>query len=573
MHLFKRIISFSILFLIVSYYSNAQENKLRIKILDESQNVLAFANVFNLNTKKGNTSNFDGFTLISYENISDSIQISYIGFNVYKNSIAELIKNPNIILVSKIEAIPMVEVSEESDFLYELIQSCKKTKTSHLDTAKTYFLLKTKHENKEVEHMEAYYNGIYQSYDLLELQLKKARVALDTISENRFFVSQETSKVIGLIKTFENSPYFPVQALELNKKELKKRYQLDYLSSFRNEKGHLIYEIEAKPKKEGFYTRILINMDRKFFEKVKLIYNNAGNSPFKPIWESDELEKIDFEIEKTFFQKNGIVFPKSIHFFYDLTYINSLKKSYRIHTEAVLYPYDYDTSFNLPHFDFKNIPSDYSKVFGLPYDTNFWQFNEEFKLNAEQEENPANWMIETPKYFKNRLEESKYQPWKGEKNRILLRNLDPIVENNLGYPKNAAIKTDLYNLKVQWYFDYNYMNDSLYIQLYSIFDPFQSFYKLDIDNTTLAYINMYFDLYETYRRQLELELNSSKSINLLFSRRLKEMEQLIEKFNKEVQRGENLNQMLFWNNIILNELGIDNISIFGLSNNKQQNDE
>ena len=368
---------------------------------------------------------------------------------------------------------------------------------------------------------------------LQKLNLKKARVSLDTISENRFFVSQQTSKVIGLIETFENSPYFPMQPLELNKKLLKKKYRLNYLSSFKNEKGHLIYEIEAKPKSDGFYARLLINVDRKFFEKIKLIYTDSGNSPFQPIWDTDELKKIDFEIERTFFQKNGVVFPSSIHFFYDLTYINRIKESYRVHTEAVLYPYNYETTFTLPFFEFKNVLSDYSKIFGIPYDTNFWQFNEEFKLTESLEENLVNWMIETPIYFNNRIEESKYQLWKGKNNRILLRNLDPILENNIDNSINTAIKTDLYNLKAQWYFD----------------------------------------LFEVYKRQFEMELNSCKNFENLYFQRVKELEQKIDLFNKEVQRGENLNQMDFWNNIILNELGIDNISIFGLSNNKQQNDE
>ena len=174
MRCFKQITSLSILFLIISFYSPAQENRLSIKVLDESQSVLPFANVFNLNTKKGNTTNFDGIALISYQNITDSIQISYIGFDIYINSIANLIEKSIINLKSKVEAIPTVEVNDESDFLYELVQSCRKTKTYHLDTAKTYFLLKTKQDNKEVEQMEAYYNGIYESYDLTKTQSQKS---------------------------------------------------------------------------------------------------------------------------------------------------------------------------------------------------------------------------------------------------------------------------------------------------------------------------------------------------------------------------------------------------------------
>jgi len=84
-----------------------------------------------------------------------------------------------------------------------------------MTSAKSYFLLKSTINSKQVELVEAYYNGIYQDHNLKDLQLKNGRIYLSKF-ENNSYVSMGTSSGINLHKTFDFNLYFPGSPLEWN---------------------------------------------------------------------------------------------------------------------------------------------------------------------------------------------------------------------------------------------------------------------------------------------------------------------------------------------------------------------
>lgn len=55
-------------------------------------------------------------------------------------------------------------------------------------------------------------------------------------------------------------------------------------------------------------------------------------------------------------------------------------------------------------------------------------------------------------------------------------------------------------------------------------------------------------------------------MNRVYEEVVEESKVMSEKYFREVQRGANKVSFMKWNNIVLKELAIDNVSIFGLTN-------
>ncbi len=52
----------------------------------------------------------------------------------------------------------------------------------------------------------------------------------------------------------------------------------------------------------------------------------------------------------------------------------------------------------------------------------------------------------------------------------------------------------------------NPISETIHVQLATILDPFTSYSNLEINANSAAFINMYFDLIETKRRELEAKI-------------------------------------------------------------------
>lgn len=104
----------------------------------------------------------------------------------------------------------------------------------------------------------------------------------------------------------------------------------------------------------------------------------------------------------------------------------------------------------------------------------------------------------------------------------------------------------------------------------TIFDPIKSYFRFPLTNNGKAFINMYFDLVEIYRRGLEEKLRKEKSVQRVMSHydaSIRQLEKYNRDFLKETERGTNIKGMLKWNNFIKQEIGIDNLEQFNINKN------
>ncbi|MFZ5553690.1 MAG: carboxypeptidase-like regulatory domain-containing protein [Bacteroidota bacterium] len=549
------------------------------------QQPLPYANIYNYSSKKGTISNENGDFTIAIQSLNDTIVISYTGFITRQLSALEIRKQKIVALSFATTLLDEVTVLADNSFLYEMIASCKKKPHIKPDTAKTYFSLNTFIGNKEVEMLEAYYNGIFSGYDVNDILLKNGRLAFVKY-DNTSFLSTETSKAVFMLKLFEKNKYLPRQPFEMTKKEMKKHYRLSLNKKYKNESNNPVYVIGFTPNDTSgkyFSGMTWIDSISKNIIKINLSLRNSSVHPFLPLWPSDSIGKVNMDITETFTIKNDKAYFEHIDFNYSMEYMNREKKPYTIKTNAVLFAYDYESHFILPGLtDSRNYLSDYRKIEAAPYNSFFWKYNNEPSLPEQKTKNEL--FFSQPetiynskdiKYFTHdpyhrNFFEAPYIHWNGDRICFIYQPKDSI-SNIAKKEEFVNAPATLYELKVHLYLDVNYYKDSLHVFTATVFDPYESFYKYPIDTLANCFLNIYFDLMEIQRRELDSEIKkpgiTQQQVVLLYHERKKKMESLSKTFFRECERGKNRKELLKWNNYVKEKLGIDNLKTFGIHDN------
>ncbi len=576
---------FTLLLLFLSSFIFAQ-NKLEVEgiIVDKvSSEPIPYANIYNATIEKGTISNSEGYFRIPINSPQDSIRITFIGYKDYLLKINPKDGYYKVFLEENIHSLGEITVTpQENNYLFELVEKCRKNASSYRHIAKACFDLKTYSEDSLVEHVEAYFNAEIEGYGIEKLNLKAGRIALRPV-QNRFIVSLESSHAILMLKLMEKGDKFPFNPLQMSIKKLKKSYYLDLDRKYLNEGSDTIYVLDYLPKKEKdshFKGQIFINKSQNTILKIILKCENAFIYPFisKP---HVEREKVNFNITYSFTEINNYYIFTHVDFEYTITSKNiSVRDIYTNKTKAILYAYNYKTPFQLPLYNIsEKAEGDYREISSIPYNDFFWNTHDEYKLNDSLNSavilfNDSLWLNNINLFSENKIAkrgffEHPFTFW--SPNRI-------IIKENIPEPKGGSVSpgfvSDKYNLAVKFYVNRDVYADSINIITLAVFDPFDSFYHLPIDKNTLCFINIYFDLCEIERRSLSKKINAAKNdFNLMtkvYNEFLLEMENKKSKYMKDVDRGLDLEELEVYNEIVLKELGIDNFEIFKIYDSEEQ---
>jgi hypothetical protein len=579
-------------FLLISFFfgcgfiGQSQENRsvqIDGRILNTLNNdPIAFANIINYSTNRGTISNMDGYFKIGINSVKDSIVVSFIGF---KNTSPVLIENKftyNILLQAQTHHLGEITIRPDgNNYLYTLVENCRKNAKIRTTKAKAYFELKSYNGDKHVELVEGFYNIDIESYDIKEFNLKAGRLARQ-LNNNRYFASLESSKAIMKSRLINGNREFPKNPLEFPVKKMQETFELTYENSYINETGDSIYVIAYSPLIEpnrNFTGKIWVNASHKFIEKIEQVCLNAAVHPFLALYKSDHVERVDLHISKSFTLINGKTFFKHVDFDYTIDYKSRADTenefNYTVTTNAVVHAYDYNELFYLPKYPFDdNDFHDYVQILALPYNDYFWEKNTEFKLNDESDANSlffnspdshrSNVVKISPDTIKlSKLYLAHYPTW--SEKRIWFRDIynEPKAPSRAN---KADIISEKFKLSTKLYLDFNQYDENPHFYTSAIFDTYNSYYKLPMDQFTQCFINMYFDLAEMERRQFLLRLPTANGdpakIDLLYDKAVENLNQTQSSFQRDVQRGTIEREMVKWNRYIFNALGIDNLALF-----------
>lgn len=550
------------------------------KILDiETEEPIPYANIYNKSSKKGTISNADGYFRILANEVTDSITVSYIGYKEQIIKIKSDKKNYIIYLEVNIHLLNEVTVTpNDNSYLFEIVQASKKSISRMERISKAYYELKSYIDDSQIELVEGYYNIAVKGYSLLNLYLKAGRIALATNRE-RFFVSLESSRALLMLNLFDGNGYFPINPIELSKSKLQKHYYLNLESMYLDGSNDSIYIIEYKPKDTTglfFSGNIWINKTRNHLIKITLNCDNALKHPFLPLFPHDKFSNVSFNITQSFSKFNEQVVFNHTDFIYKMDYVSRVgqndEEKYSVVTKAVLYAYDYNNFFDLPSFTFTDLNmSDYRKINAMPYNDFFWTYNDEYRLNDSINTNELFFndsssltnktLFKSNTIFKRGLFQHPYITW--SRDRIRIRE---ILSDTSATPSTMGFTSDQFKLAVKIYLDINTYRDSTHIITSTIIDPYESFYHLPMNNQTHCFINIYFDLCEIARRELEeklkFQLNNVDQQKEIYNDFLIRFETKRNEYLKAVERGTNEKEMRKYNTIVYEILGIDNIGIF-----------
>lgn len=553
------------------------------KVLDKNTNQpIPYANIFNASLGVGTITNQDGYFRVDFQQLSDSISVSFIG---YETAAIPLNKDSGfyaILLQEREQLLGEVVVTPKlNTYLYGLLADCTKKSSSAKTAAKAYYELKTFRDTVQVELVESFFNIQLKGYDLADMALKTGRLAMQPFG-NRFFVSMESSMAITRSNLKSSSTYYPSSPLDFSKRQMQKKYSLHLEKKYLEPMGDSVYVIGFEPvKTDGTHYEgtIWLNKTKQNILKVQLRCSDCLRHPFRPMFGTDSIASVGFNITKTFEELDGEMVFKHVDFAYAISYKSRVGKAnelaYTIKTNALLYAYDFGQQFDLPIYEIA--PGtvrgvDYRAISAMPYNEFFWKNNDEYRLNEAANNNEI--FFSDPKsvasktaftdinpYYSRGFFEHPFKLW--SKNRVKFRE---VVEDTSQAASNSSLNYERYKLSVKIFVDINTYKGATDIKTATIFDPYESYFHLPIDSKALCFINLFFDLCEVERRKLDASLRSladePAKARELAQRRLMDIEAKKQVFLQAVKRGTNETAMEKWNSYVWEELGIDNISIF-----------
>ncbi|HEX4888204.1 MAG TPA: carboxypeptidase-like regulatory domain-containing protein [Luteibaculaceae bacterium] len=571
--------AYTLIFLCFNFSLTAQIRfSLQGSIKDSQTNEpIAYANVYNKSTQQGAISNIEGYFSVPIARWSDTLEISFLGYTTLQLIPEEGKLSYNVNLVRNTRTIKEVVIQAVDDnTLYRLLGKVSAKVSAEERRAKALFQLKSFIDNSQIELIEGYYNATLRGPQMGELELKAGRLALQP-REKRSFISVESSRAILMLNLFKSNPYFPANPLMLGESAMRKMFRLD-IQSFDVDGTDTILHIAYEPKSsqsDAFMGEIWVNPRTYQLQKITLLVKSASRHPFVALFRSDSIAGVDMSITVNMQLQN----KKSVfHYTYFDYQVNYLSRKYqeridtlRVRTEAVLYAYKLDKTFNSPLFDLDQQMSDYRKIMAFPHNDFFWNRNYEYRLGDSINTNEqfyndlasiTNRQDLSKSQFKQlNIFEHPYRQWSEQ--RVAIRPSNP---NQLNQRYADPFLANQYNLVVQLFADLHEVDGQPHIISAAIFDPYNSFFHLPMDAKAMCFINLYFDLWELERRQMEKSLFGFKGTFQEFAQIYKvhrtQMEREAAEFLKSTQRGTQEVAMRFYNEKVRKVLGIDNIALF-----------
>ena len=267
----------------------------------------------------------------------------------------------------------------------------------------------------------------------------------------------------------------------------------------------------------GFSGRLWVNKTREWVIKAEYISESADRHPFLPLFNSYRIANVSFRITKAFDSNGPSPILNYIDFSYRIEYKSHFAQfdslDYSLSARALTYFYDYGDPFFAPKFEF-SIPQvgDYRKNNAYPYNSFFWKNNDEYKLNDKQQRNELFFRdtasftnLEVFKKIGNKdkgLFQHPFVSW-SPKERVILKE---IMADTLPVKPSTLSLGPNYNLDVEIFLDVNTYQDSMNILTRTVMDPYETYYRSELTPTDHCFINIYLDLCEIQRRELEAAL-------------------------------------------------------------------
>lgn len=535
----------------------------------ETGEPVPYAYVMKKTVNRGAITNEDGYFELACDE-GDTLVISFVSFDKLVVPYTYFQENKMGFLKPSDNELAKVDVFADFDFLYTLFEESRKKlrQADHL-TSKTYFALETTAHGIPVELLECYYNAEIGPSGIDNLSLKNGRIGMSQVDET-YYASLNTTAIISdyrLLNKRDNA--FPTNPLQLSKTRLKKEYDLKLVAF---EGG--VYKIRFNPQSDHeslFNAFVWIDKKSEQIVRVDLFQENLEKHPFVTLDPGHKMDSLNFAISYTFSNDARQSLDK-IEFDYDLRYNNGMQIR-TMESGGVFLFFQKDAAFDLPYYsETSHQLSDYDKIVSQPYNAHFWDYNEILSPSRKATLYKAYFqktgvllnfdeLSKRNSVFKNRIVQ-----W--SERRILIDEINGGDQFNIPRRNNevttsrVGLVSDFYELVAHIYLDRNVQGDSVYYLTKTLIDLEASYYYLKLNKNTSCMINMYFDLVELERRDLEEVLAqqpwTKQQVDSLYLKCQDRLNNTLKVFLTEIEHGDNAEVIEKYNKAILGRMGIDN---------------
>lgn len=556
----------------------------------ESGQSLPFASIGIKNSSYGTISNEDGFFKISFAETGDTLAFSFLGYESKEIVFEDL---PDLVRLNrKTLELTTLTVSADSDPYFDILAKCRKElKRNTRHQCRAYLEMHTDVLDTPGEVIEMYYNADVRSANLYGLVYKSGRQGLAKI-DNSYFLSLSTTGIFQRFKPVEGDYNMPTNPLELSKGKMKKTYTLSLLSSGDDDPYfHILFEPKVDPQKT-FSGEVWVDKETYRPIEIKLHIENALVKPFVPIFPSDSLVDIEMNITQRFDEYQGDLVPSLLRFDYAFdSYIpidktkpigkSNLKKIKPVRSDGILFYYKYGEPFINPLFEYRAELNDYQKIQNTPYHQAFWDLSSALVQSERMEESLAFF----EKHGRLNNHSSQVEDFLFDGMGSNMDHTNPFWTDTFRLRFDEDFKENLeaqqidsryvvpdrakYGLDVEIFLDIVQTEDTVVYYTETVFDIFQSFYNLPSDSLTNPFVNIYFDMGEIARRGMvekidNLDELSPQAILEIHEKGMAKLKSEWEAYLDKTGSGSIYKELLHYNEMVKDELGIDNFEIFQL---------
>ncbi|MBV1888235.1 MAG: carboxypeptidase-like regulatory domain-containing protein [Urechidicola sp.] len=602
-------LAYVLLFIGLSSYSQTSiEGYIYDKTTDET---LPYATLRLLNTNYYTITNQDGkFNFHFDKDVQvDSLEVRFYGFKTAIVPISFFDKNKKLSLIPSVSNLDEVHLITDKkkikanqqrtyNLFYSLIKKYRRKKRE--TESKLFLSLSSSARNTPIEQIEGFYNSKQSlASGITNLRLKSGR-----FGQNRSFpfYSINNTTILNNFNLFnETHQILPFYPGNMNLSGIKNKYNLEI--EFCSECESTDIKILFTPKKQQqkyFSGYIIFDKEKLIVKKIDLQISNPIASQLSSIVENDIISLKELALEINF---NPLDFEliQSYNFKFVMDYTSTMS-SETITSNSFLYFYDYDHSFELPHFtnpiEFRN---DYDQIIAQQSSIEFWESNYQYPKSFDENKSMAfmeqygyliNYTNDIPSDYVNYINPSvvawsanKRLTWESIKSKTVTTRddktsfekqsnshstnyVDKQSHSISGLTKSKVKKVDIEKISFSYVLDFNKneVGENQYTSR-TIFNRATSFYNGTESSNKLIYFNLVFDIYEFYRQNIEIatdENTSFKKIKLSFDSEFNEATKLIEQMQNETSSGENFQQLILWNNKIKTFTNIDNYKIISI---------
>jgi len=581
----------AIVVLYFTIYSLQAQVRISGSIVDrETKEPVVYATVSFPEQNIGTISDGDGrFSIyIADTTICKSLVFSCIGYQRQSIPVAHLLKEKTTYMKPVVSNLSGVEVKAMSyNALLELTDRVfrKARLNTKATQGKVLYSLESDKDDEPLELVEAFYSGTQSMrYGLEEMKLKNGRIGLNLETDDKIMNISSTNVIINFL------PY-NIPANNFGLPPMPGNYRLNGMAeNFSFFEDGVFREDTASLKKISFYSKsgdrieghILFYHNSLQMKQYDIKVYNAENVLF-PAIKGDRIDSVNIHLIYTYKkdEKNvGNMLLERINMDYSLHYYSAQSKYYfPVNTSAFFLFYDYENPFNPPFFRDTKLPSDYVKIWEFPYMDAFWQYNYFLPEDEKKEERllffEKNGIVKTREDspFNPDVEELKspLRAWSKERVDIetttinsMFSGFDDEMYSTIGVMdlKKLKMNNASYNVDAQIFMDYICLHDSLYFTTKTFINLETSYFLPTPNAYAAAFVNMYFDLYEMSRRNLEQRLKllptyNAKEVENIYSEEMKVLNNNIHNFKNGTKDATDIYTLINWWNIINDSLHID----------------